>query len=630
MTTIHDGSVQMVAPEALEVCQTAERNHLGLTKEEEAARRLETKIRRRERKLQQGCQLRPHVLTQEGELLRSDVKENAKRHPFLPWPTKPGDVPWHPQVRSARRLWIKTQDAEADLAASLEVQTPPDVPGGPVVVHSDDSAAVKGTVSMFDNDYDITAALPPPNTSDSRQPSMTQEAAKKVTQAAEEVPRTSTDTMMKSGASEDKEVSEANNMVIDGATVREDRKGPPYPLPSYCMSAQADGMLSELDATTSVPKPPKFGMTPRMASREGKGIFFVGDKAAPSQDVEQTDAVVLPQQSIPARPFQNVVALPAQYEASSDLDTGEVSDLDATDNTAVIVKNLVWKLDHIAAQKLDGTAAAEGEERDVLEEGEIMEVSSTSFLHAVDQKKRNRSASALTDYSHRSLEERDEKIDNLIRTARSELDGRRATPPTLSCIDRLGRRNNQSAKATGPATTDSATIGPAPAESPSVSRRSTSPRATRGETRIQAFERAKAGGLISSEMTYFDLLRLDEQDKADTKRLWRVNKRAWEEAGRPPKPPGYTHRSLYSHVYDVVKVPDVIRGPETKRPRIQAKREETLIPTTSGGHASHARVRPLGDREAVQKEQVAMATKPTSRELEVQDFIKQMSGRKGR
>ncbi|GAB7343666.1 hypothetical protein MBLNU457_1656t1 [Dothideomycetes sp. NU457] len=643
MATIPDESVQMatIAPVSLQTDvadanQNADRNHRGMTKEEDAAWRLETKSRRIERRLQ-GCQLRPSVLAQEGELDLSDVRRIAKQHMDIPWPKKPPLSPWHSQVRKARRLWVKTQKAEANLARPSTVSVPPGAPGRPADDCWDTTAAVEGIGPSTDNDHHLTNALPSPNTAQRIQPNKTQEAAKNAARDAEETSATSTDTTMKGGINEDKEGPEADNSVIGADMVRDERRGFPYPPSSYCMSVHTDRMFAEANATTSVSKPPESGITPQTASCGDLDLVLTGIEVAPGQNHKQTDLRFQFDRYSPYDFPQDAAVLPAQHEAIPETQTCEVNHQTKTKDTAVIGENSICKLEDVPAQSMDVSPATRSQGRLMSQEGEILEITSTAFLkalQAVREKKRKRSTSDVSDYAHRSLDERDEQIKPVMDSANSDLVRRRATISMLPCMYRTGRRGNQSAKPAGTVATDSPAtespfIGPLPIQRPSIRRRSISPRGTRGETRPEAFERAKAEGLIPSEMTYSDLLRLDEQDRLDSRRLSKVHKRAWEEAGRPPRPPGSTHNFSYSYVHDLINVPDVIRGPEAKRPKIQAK-GEAASSTTRSGHVSDTRVQSLSNKQVVKKEQPVEASKPTSREVEVQDFIRQMSGRKSR
>jgi len=487
---------------------------------------------------------------------------------------------------------MKTQKAEADRARPSTFQAPPVVGGRPAGVYINASAAVEDADSSSDKGYHATVEGGP----------------------------------------------EADNRMIGADMVKDEWKGLPQTTSSCLVSTQPGRIHSEADATTSVPKPPEFGVTPPAASCKDQSILLQDIEGGASPDVEPTDPRVLSQHSSPVELLQNVAVLPAQEKAISELQTGGVSGPIQIADTAVVGQNLLCKLQDISAQSIDGSAAPRSVENNMLEEGEILEISGTSFFQSVQEKKRKRPASALADYSPRSPEEREEYIESLIHPASPVLYRRRGTISMLSGIDGIGRGGSQSAKAADPPATASATtcapvISPPFPQRPMFRNRSVSPRETRGETRAEAFERAKAKGLIPGEMTYSDLLQLDVQSRLDDRRLSKVAKRAWEEAGRPPLPAGYTHNSRLSYVYALVQVPDVIRGPEAKRRRVGEGEEQGVKPTVRRGYMPDTRApesQPRDDKEAVKEQQARERVKPTSRLLEVQDFIRLMAGKKRR
>ena len=165
----------------------------------------------------------------------------------------------------------------------------------------------------------------------------------------------------------------------------------------------------------------------------------------------------------------------------------------------------------------------------------------------------------------------------------------------------------------------------------------------RYEGRREAFEEAKAKGLIPQAMTYSTLLDMDARDIVAKEQRYRSDREAWIAAGKPSKPPGSRNRSEYSHVYDGV-VPDVIRGPELKRPaddpgmttEPQAKRRKIEQESTRKIEAAAKcglppkkvkNVNHAVDKEAVPEEKPEKSRFGITRQ-DVKDWIRLMSGKK--
>lgn len=573
--------------------------------------RLAKTVARNQRRLN-GCLLRPHVLPQEGVLDQLEVTAKARDYPLLPWPKKPPYSAWHPCVRQARRWWNKTQREFCIRAERLDLEAAKAECDGTVAANVSTSSEVAYPNSRFKTiTEDVNGKCPEINRR--RQLTGSIDTAISVDDTPLFPPR--------------HQNTLAPVQTYDQIAIQQRPDAEPVVARQFAI---VESPISTADTQTP--------------STKHDRCRLLRAEPTPLQENHTTSNDHKTQLCDDLTILQHDVFPPAQRRVMVKAETNSMDVLDRTADTPVLPGVQSRGHGYPVEQGVGFAPARNRRDTVVLEEGEILETASQTCVQASDAMKSRTQTNSSANHLLRHREDQPHRV----------VFDRKHAP--LSCIGRLGRRAvNPSHRARESSASSPSVIDLSVPDQPMViaepvfdrsrpQRMSTKPRYTTHEGRAEAFMRAKAEGLIPNEMTYFDLLQLDKKDDEADFRLLISAKRAWEDAGRPEPLPGREGRSPFLHVWDMIRVPAVIRGPDLKRStedveesiepqakrrRIEQKTEKSVSTSINSAMQDNnvKKGSPVISTEAVQGKEQEVSRFLISKQ-DVKDWIRLMSGKK--